>query len=356
MKRRIALGLTGTLGALLLSVSALRGQRTLQAPEPPEPPETMLAPLQAAPMAPMALLGDGSWLGVYSKNISPERARELKLPGDYGVVVTQVEEGSPAAKAGVQKDDVILEFGGELVRSVVQFQRLVRETPPGNTVDIKVNRGGQARTLSAKLEEQRGPIGHTWIAPQAHAFSLRVMSRGATLGISADDLTKQLADYFGVKQGKGVLVREVVVGSAAEKAGLKAGDVIVKVDSREVASASELRSALPHDLEEKRKVSVTVVRDHHEQTLSVELEPAGHPILRETENWFPGLDPSEITRFADAYRQRAAEVQRQMQEYQRQWQQQWQRYRDEYQRALRLEIEQQKQRARELVTKINKTI
>jgi C-terminal processing protease CtpA/Prc len=89
-------------------------------------------------------------------------------------------------------------------------------------------------------------------------------------------LTSQLATYFGVKQGKGVLVREVVVGSAAEKAGLKAGDVIVAVDGKSVATVAELRQALEiKSGEEKRKLNLTVVRDHHEQTVPVELEKRG---------------------------------------------------------------------------------
>ena len=95
-----------------------------------------------------------------------------------------------------------------------------------------------------------------------------------SLGVSGDELTRQLADYFGVKQGKGVLVREVVVGSAAEKGGLKAGDVIVKVNDTEVGSVPALRRALPKASEGKQKVTLTIVRDRREQTVIVELE---HP-------------------------------------------------------------------------------
>ena len=92
------------------------------------------------------------------------------------------------------------------------------------------------------------------------------------LGISADDLTPQLAQYFGVKQGKGVLISEVTTGGAADKAGLKAGDVIVQVDGKPISGVEELRDALNDNFTgDTRKVSLTIVRDHHEQTVNAEL-------------------------------------------------------------------------------------
>ena len=95
---------------------------------------------------------------------------------------------------------------------------------------------------------------------------------GAMLGVSADELTPQLAQYFGVKQGKGVLIAEVTKGGAADKAGLKAGDVIVQVDGKPIGGVEELRSALNDNFtDDTRKVSLTIVRDHHEQTLNAEL-------------------------------------------------------------------------------------
>jgi membrane-associated protease RseP (regulator of RpoE activity) len=127
-------------------------------------------------------------------------------------------------------------------------------------------------------------------------------NEGPRLGISADDLTPQLAEHLGVTQGKGVLVLEVNEGSAAEKAGLKAGDCIVKVGADPVESVSDLHRALGHNSgsDEKQNVALTIVRDKHEQTLSVQLEPS-HPRTmtiprRIARNDLIGFDPSELAR------------------------------------------------------------
>jgi len=252
----------------------------------------------------------GPWLGVVLTDISAEKAKELKVVGDYGVLVKEVREDTPAAKAGLMKDDVILEFAGEKVRSAAHLRRLVRETPAERNVTIVVSRAGQTKSLTAKLESRpRGAMAFAGVpaprpVPHVEApkfFDIKIF-RGARLGISGDDLTQQLAEFFGVKQGKGVLVREVTVGSAAEKAGLKAGDVIVAVDGKEVASVGKLRRALAGDKDdtEKRKVTLTIVRDKREQTFAVELEPAQHLGPRSVARLDAfGIDPEEVQEMAD---------------------------------------------------------
>jgi C-terminal processing protease CtpA/Prc len=267
--------------------------------------------------------GGGAWLGVRLEEVTAEKAKELKLAGENGVIVSDVEEGRPAAKAGVAKGDVIVEFAGEKVRSATQLRRLVRETPPGRTVTLLVNRAGQTRTLSAKLEARAEGAFEMPVTPpmprlpkiEIPEFDFVWQARGTRLGISGDELTPQLAAYFGVKQGKGVLVREVVVGSAAEKAGLKAGDVIVAVDGKEVATVSRLRRALAGDTEERRKVTLTIVRDKREQTVTVELEPqerVGPRRMTHTE--LIGIDAEEVAAQAKAY---AKEIEAQAREWQK---------------------------------------
>jgi serine protease Do len=216
-----------------------------------------------------------------------------------------------------------VEFAGEKVRSATQLRRLVRETPPGRTVTLLVSRAGQTKTLSAKLEARAEGTFEMRVTPpmprlpnvEIPEFDFDWQARGARLGISGDELTPQLAEYFGVKQGKGVLVREVVVGSAAAKAGLKAGDVIVAVDGKEVATVSKLRRALAGDTEEKRKVTLTIVRDKREQTLAVELEPAERVSPgRVTRTELLVIDPKEMAAEAQAY---AKEIEAQAREWQK---------------------------------------
>lgn len=240
----------------------------------------------------MVFFDGQSWLGVHISDITAEKAKELKLAGEYGVLVEEVEEESPAAKAGLQAQDVILSFADERVRGAEQLGRLVRETPAGRTVNVQVSRDGQARTLAVTLEERRGaPFGPgIWMGrapmvapapmppgPPPHFdlempdFDVEILTRGPQLGISGDELTPQLASYFGVQQGKGVLVREVMPGTSADKAGVKAGDVIIRVDAEAVATVGELRRALRRQREGKQ-VSLTIVRNRAEQTIKVELE------------------------------------------------------------------------------------
>jgi membrane-associated protease RseP (regulator of RpoE activity) len=276
----------------------------------------------------------GPWLGVVLSDLSAEKAKELKLTGELGVLVKEVQEDSPAAKAGVLKDDVIVEFAGEKVRSAMQFRRLVRETPPDRSVTLVVQRAGQAKTLTATLVSRPpGPMPHPAVPVPPETFGMRVappmearpfnvmIYRGARLGISGDDLTTQLAQFFGVKQGKGVLVREVIVGSAAEKAGLKAGDVIVAVDGKEVTSVGKLRRALAgeKDEAEKRKVSLTIVRDKREQALPVELDPPDRLGPKPFTRAELGVDPEEM-------RALAADIAAQTKEMEQQWRDQAQEF------------------------------
>jgi hypothetical protein len=165
------------------------------------------------------------------------------------------------------------------------LRRLIRETPAGRTVEMKIVRDGKTRVLNAKLEATAHRFNYNYNAPEFHIPPINVPeihippmdfpalgAHGSALGISADDLTPQLAQYFGVKQGKGVLVSEVTKGGAADKAGLKAGDVIVQVDGKPISGVEELRAALYDNFtDDTRKVSLTFVRDHREQTVNAEL-------------------------------------------------------------------------------------
>ena len=261
MNRKFAMGLLLSGLMLLVGVGDYRSQEAPEPPEPPDPPESVMGGLESQLLA----LDGAAWLGVTLKDITADKVRDLKLPGEYGALVESVDADSPAAKAGLQKGDVIVEFAGERVRSEAQLRRLIRETPAGRTVSLQVIRDGQARALNAKLQSRTNHFNFNIQVPEIHippinpqlfdfrGFNFHFDGGRPNLGISGDELTTQLASYFGVKQGKGVLVREVLVGSPAEKAGLKAGDVIVAVDGKSVATVTELREALEIKPSEKRK-------------------------------------------------------------------------------------------------------
>jgi len=288
--------------------------------------------------------GDRAWMGVRLKDVTPEKARELKLPGEYGAIVTKVEPDSPAAKAGLAANDVILEFAGERVRGVAQLGRLVSETPPGRAVNLEVSRDGQQRTLTVKLESHGEEFYGSWVRPMppmprvtvpkvdvfpnVPGFDFGYFGFGPSqsrLGISTIDLTAQLADYFGVKQGKGVLVREVKSGSPAEKAGLKAGDCIVRADDAEIDTVGDLRNALNKG--EKPEHTLTIVRDRQEQTLKVVIEPPERLTQPETadENFGDlGEEIAELQNYAPEAEIEAERVKSELEAQGSQWQAQMQ--------------------------------
>ncbi len=269
MHRKTLSGMVITMALLIAGAGVLHGQKAPEPPAPPEPPEP----------PEVFLLNDGSaHLGVTLSDVSTEKAQELKLPAVAGAIVDHVQKDSPAAKAGLEQGDAIIEFDGIRVRSSAELRRLIRETPVGRTVAIKIVRSGKSHVLSAKLETSGSNFNFNFNVPEVHLppmnLDLNSMfgSHRATLGIDGDDLTPQLAQYFGVKQGKGVLISEVTVGGAADKAGLKAGDVIVQIDGKAIGSVEELRAALNDNFtDDTRKVSLTIVRDRHEQTINAEL-------------------------------------------------------------------------------------
>jgi serine protease Do len=276
---------------------------------------------------------DTGWLGVTPEDISADRAKELKLSAARGVYVSEVEKESPAEKAGLKSDDVITEFNGTHVEGVTQFRRLVRETPPGHSVTIVVSRDGKSQTLNATLSTMTDQFQHQfqvltnrmqdftvngtpmqlWDAPAiaprapmppraampampptppgAYAFTTpdgayaygfgdgvgsgngvgtrMVMGMTPSIGISGENLSGQLGTYFGAPDGEGVLVREVQSGSPAEKAGMKAGDVITKVAGDRVKTLGELQSKLREKHEDKT-VQITVLRRGSETSITVE--------------------------------------------------------------------------------------
>ena len=217
------------------------------------------------------LLGSktGSYLGVGVEEIGTERAKELNLKEERGVEIRRVEHDSPAEKAGVKEHDVVLEFNGQRVEGVESFTRMVRETPVGRSVKMVISREGNVQTLTATIGHRKS---------EARAFSFTMPSippippmieiprpltatRTPRIGVETESLSGQLGEFFGVKEG--VLVRSVDKDSPAEKAGVKAGDVIVKVDGHAVRQARDLSEELRLS-RDKKTIPLQVFRNKKE--------------------------------------------------------------------------------------------
>jgi len=229
---------------------------------------------------------DRGWLGVSISEVTADKAKELKLPAERGVLLTDVEADSPAAKAGLKSGDVISEFNGQKVEGTAQFRRFVRETPAGRSVQLTYWRDGRSQTASVTLGQARSAfrvmpkdfnfkfempqLDQLLVLPELSGRSL-FMGR-PLLGIDAEDLSGQLGAYFGAPDGEGVLVRSVNEGSPAEKGGLKAGDVITQVNGERVKSVSDLREKLRAGAE-KKTFALGVLRNRSQVTVNVEIEP-----------------------------------------------------------------------------------
>jgi serine protease Do len=241
--------------------------------------------------------GGGSRIGVAVRDVDQADVTREKLAAQSGAVVEEVRSDSAAAKAGLKSGDVIVAFDGERVRSARQLERLVAETPAGRTVKVALQRDGSkvdvdvtpqapANALHGPFKFEPGELAD--LAPRierdvrrrvpAMEFGWDAMPGGeglrafgvparGRLGVQVQELSDQLATYFGAKSG--VLVADVDEDSPAAKAGVKAGDVITEVNGRTVSDAADLRQEVAR-VDDGKTADLTVIRDKKVMTLKVD--------------------------------------------------------------------------------------
>lgn len=229
--------------------------------------------------------GGSSYLGVDTRDITPDRLGPLHLKDESGVEVTMVDQDAPAGKAGLKEQDVILTLNGEKVESVEQLRRMIRETPPGRVVTLGISRSGQPLTVKVQLADRKNNFSY-FVKPDSKEFrfempampqlpdfdvpvSVVMVHSSLRSGLMVENLTPQLGDYFGAKNGQGVLVRSVEKGSRADKAGFHAGDVIVKINGEAIHDSSDFSHALRS--RKNNPASVSILRDRKEQTITLTL-------------------------------------------------------------------------------------
>jgi serine protease Do len=307
-------GFTITLSMLLLSAAAWAANGEPQDAKARSTPRPAVPPRPAAEAA-AAYLADssGSYLGVDVREIDADRMAALKLKEERGVEITEVDQDAPAGKFGLKVKDVILEFNGQRVDSTEQLRRMLRETPGGRTVTLGIWREGGPQqvkvTVAAKKEmafkmiqipKMKLKMDPDW-APDAielpemppipetpGVYSITITSSIRGTGLLVDNLTPQLAEFFGAKGG-GVLVRSVEKGSPGESAGIRAGDVIVKVDSERIEDRGDLRRVIS---KKSGKVGVVVIREKKEISLSLDLPQRRRP--PEDSRLRPGGPPQQL--------------------------------------------------------------
>ncbi|MEO6726800.1 MAG: PDZ domain-containing protein [Blastocatellia bacterium] len=275
----------------------------------------------------------GGSLGVYLGDINEERAKELKLTEARGAVVGNVEEGSPAAAAGLRENDVILTFNNQRIYNPGQLYRFLTESSSGGKVILGISRNGSAQNVTVTLgprraaqmdererlyaaanafmdsseesakraeeakqrgdeketarlleesnafrknsEENRAAVDRELAEGKIQFTSSRRLNYSITaaryqLGVRVTELTPQLAKFFNTSGG--VLVNEVIAGEAAERSGIKAGDCITAVNAERVNTPSDLNRLVDRtgkDEKEVGEITLTIVRDRNEQTIKV---------------------------------------------------------------------------------------
>lgn len=281
---------------LLIGATAM-AQRTPPTPAtPPAPPSGMVAPVPP----PFAFSLEGTtYMGVAPENINRENMSRYGLGAARGVGVRTVSPDGPADKAGVKAGDVILQFDGEPVTSTMKLFRLIGESAPEQSVRLTISRNGSEQQLSVTLGKREAPmrafsvtpppdldyfrmnpnvpraLGRT---PEAFSYSF---GNNRRIGITTATLTKQLADYFGVSGGHGLLISSISDNSPASKAGLKAGDVITEVNGEKVEDADDFIRALNY--KEEGEVTLTIIREKSQRTIKVTPERRPTPTINLSE-------------------------------------------------------------------------
>ena len=348
-------------------------------------PQTPVAPVAPAPRVYVStdVFGRGPYLGVDVADVTSERAKELKLNEERGAEITAVDQDAPAGKAGLKEHDVVLSLNGTRVESAEQLRRMIHELPAGRNVTLGISREGHPATITATLADRRAlssridrmPRPGRIVVPSMPPMDIeipqiQVITRSNTVrGLTVQQLNTQLGEYFGAPNGRGLLVSSVEKGSPAEAAGLKAGDVIVRVNNDRVTDMSDWRMAIRG--KSGQTISLAIIREKREQTVTLKLPEQGANNSSEMHLMIPDLDFENIVaqawpaaevagsrameEAARAMEQAQREIQREMEhsrrdrdhelrDQQRELQRELQRKQRDQERELRLQQEQTRQR------------
>jgi serine protease Do len=217
------------------------------------------------------LMDDGQvergWLGVQIQGLDEDLATNLELPKAEGALVSGVQAGSPAERAGIERGDVILSFGGKLIDKVGQLSRAVAAVPAGEKAEVVLWRDGKEVKLTAQIGAM--PAGDQVAA----AEPMIEQADQPRLGLALAPLTPEQRQQLGIGGDvQGVVVAEVAAGGPADAKGIQAGDVILSVDNNTVAEPADVIAAVRKAHEDGRKsVLLYVSRDGNERYEAIPL-------------------------------------------------------------------------------------
>jgi serine protease Do len=181
------------------------------------------------------------YLGVMIQDVTPALAREFKLKQNTGALIGDVVPKGPAAKAGLQDGDVVLEYNGKQIRDSRHLKLAVGETKPGTTVSVKILREGTPKTMEVTVQELPGT------EELAKNTSPSSSDNGTLNGVTVSDLDQQARRQFNIPDSvKGVIITDVEGNSASAEAGLKPGDIIQEINRQPVKTAEEAVKLTEH--------------------------------------------------------------------------------------------------------------
>jgi membrane-associated protease RseP (regulator of RpoE activity) len=236
------------------------------------------------------------YLGVDVRDVTGDQLAALRLRQPFGAEIVQVDHDAPAGKAGLHEHDVVLRLNGQLISGGDQVRRMLRESSPGKTVVLVISRDGQEMTITTQMASREEVEREAWqqhlIVPEpqeaqpaeapeslgnapasassawhGNSFIGTILMTPAYTGAVVEKMSPQLANYFGAQGGAGLLVNSVEANSPAAQAGMLAGDVVVRADTRPVASTNDWAKAIK--LSRGKSLTITVLRDKKEQTLTL---------------------------------------------------------------------------------------
>jgi serine protease Do len=284
--------------AMLPTLSAHAQKSSLDSCQPQQP-QTLSwgdAPMFDEEQALHSVFGGSSWLGVETTEVTVDKVKQLKLPAERGALLGKIVPESPAAKAGLKENDVVLEINGQRIEGTSQFRRMIREIPAGRTTQLTVWRDGRSQNVNVTLGKSEARLAIQQPPGMPGSFKFRMpelselpdmssldglrnfsISTGGQpkLGIDAEDLQGDFGNFFGAPEGEGILVRGVFPDSPAAKAGLKVGDVITSVDGDRIRSVGDLREKMLNK-HEATSLKIGLLRNKSEMSITVELPETKH--------------------------------------------------------------------------------
>jgi C-terminal processing protease CtpA/Prc len=254
--------------------------------------------------------GSQGYLGVDLADVDNEKAQALKLKEVRGAIITLIDHDAPAGQIGLRVNDVVLQLNGQTVESAEQLRRMLKELPAGRKISLIISRDGNLQTMAVELVDRRvmehdvwnkiGSSGDLFTQPSGMGilsgagdgsmpggFHMSIFGSSLNVGALVEPLTSQMAEYLGVSNG--LMIKQVARKSAAEAAGLKAFDVILKVGSDSISTSADWERSLHAN--QGKTVQVTILRDKKQQSVTMQVDSKHH----QSELMQKEFNPGEIS-------------------------------------------------------------